>query len=63
MSQQQLKLLSTTIPEKTRPEKSFVQLEGELTQEQLEAIALRIWQWERREPQRDDGENSGGSYV
>ncbi len=32
-----LKLLAT--PEKTRPAKPFVQVEGKLTEEQLEAIA------------------------
>ena len=35
MFKPKLKLLSTTIPEKTRPEKSFVQLEGELTPSEL----------------------------
>ena len=35
MSQQKLKLLATTTPEKPRPQPPFVQL----TQEQLEAIA------------------------
>ncbi len=35
MSQQKLKLLATTTPEKPRPQQPFVQL----TQEQLEAIA------------------------
>ena len=40
MSQQKRdKLTVTTLPEKTYPQQSFVQLEGKLTPEQLEAIA------------------------
>ena len=40
MSQQQReKLTATTTQEKIRHAKTFVQVEGELTQEQLEAIA------------------------
>ncbi len=38
MSQPKLKLLAA--PDKTRPAKPFVQVEGELTEAQLEAIAL-----------------------
>ena len=37
--QKREKLTATTVPEKPRPQQSFVQLEGKLTQEQLEAIA------------------------
>ena len=33
------KFTATTTPEKSRPEKPFVQAEGELTEAQLEAIA------------------------
>ena len=33
------KFTATTIPDKTHPEKPFVQLEGKLTEAQLEAIA------------------------
>ena len=32
------KCTATVTPEKTRPEKPFVQVEGELTEAQLEAI-------------------------
>ncbi len=39
MSRQKRKLLATVTPEKPRPEKPFVQIEGELTQTQLEVIA------------------------
>ncbi len=39
MFKQQLKLLATVTPEKTRQQKPFVQVEGKLTEEQLEAIA------------------------
>ena len=39
MSKQKLKLLATTVPKKPRPQKPFVQMEGKLTQAQLEAIA------------------------
>ncbi len=39
MSKQKRKLLATVTPEKPRQEKSFVQVEGELTEAQLEAIA------------------------
>ncbi len=40
MSQQQPeKLTATTTPEKNCQDKPFVQVEGELTEEQLEAIA------------------------
>ncbi len=38
MFKPKLKLLAT--PEKTRQEKPFVQVEGKLTEAQLEAIAL-----------------------
>ena len=37
--QQQEKLTANVIPEKTHPEKPFIQVEGKLTQAQLEAIA------------------------
>ena len=33
------KFTASAAPEKTRPEKSFVQLEGKLTEAQLEEIA------------------------
>ena len=33
------KLTVITVPEKLKPQSSFVQIEGKLTQEQLEAIA------------------------
>ncbi len=33
------KLTTTATPEKTRPEKPFFQVEGELTEAQLEVIA------------------------
>ena len=39
MSKQQLKLPASTTPEKPHQQKPFVQVEGELTEEQLEAIA------------------------
>ncbi len=39
MSKQKLKLLARTTPEKPRHDKPLVQIEGKLTQEQLEAIA------------------------
>ena len=39
MSKQKPKLLATVTPEKTPPEKSLVQVEGKLTEAQLEAIA------------------------
>ena len=40
MSQQKPdKFTATIVLEKLRPQQSFVQLEGKLTQEQLEAIA------------------------
>ena len=39
MSKQKLKLLATTIPEKSCHDKPLVQVERELTQAQLEAIA------------------------
>ena len=39
MFKQQLKLLATATPEKPRTEKPLVQVEGELTKAQLEAIA------------------------
>ena len=39
MSKQKLKLLATTTPEKPRPQQPLVQLEGKLTEEQLEEIA------------------------
>ena len=39
MSKQKLKLLATTTPEKPSQQKLFVQVEGELTEEQLEVIA------------------------
>ncbi len=39
MSKQKRKLLATATPEKTRQEQSLVQLEGKLTEAQLEAIA------------------------
>ena len=39
MFKQQLKLLATVTPEKTRQQKPFVQVEGKLTEAQLEAIA------------------------
>ena len=39
MSQQREKFTATTTSEKPRPQQSFVQLEGELTEAQLEAIA------------------------
>ena len=38
MSKQQLKLLASITPKNTRQEKPFVQVEGKLTEEQLEAI-------------------------
>ena len=38
--QKQEKLTATTTLEKSRHDNSFVQLEGKLTEEQLEAIAL-----------------------
>ncbi len=37
--QKREKLTATTVPEKPQLPQSFVQLEGKLTQEQLEAIA------------------------
>ena len=37
--QKREKLTTTATPEKTRPEKPFFQVEGELTEAQLEAIA------------------------
>ncbi len=37
--QKREKLTTTTVPEKPQPQQSFVQLEGKLTEEQLEAIA------------------------
>ena len=39
MSKQQLKLLATVTPEKPRQEKSLVQVEGKLTEEELKAIS------------------------
>ena len=36
---QREKLTARTTPEKPRPQQPFVQIEGKLTQEQLEAIA------------------------
>ena len=39
MFKQKLKLLARTTPEKSRPQQSFVQIEGKLTEAQLEAIA------------------------
>ncbi len=39
MSKQKRKLLATATPEKTPQDKTFVQVEGKLTEEQLEAIA------------------------
>ena len=39
MFRQQLKLLATVTPEKPRQDKPFVQIEGELTEAQLEVIA------------------------
>ena len=39
MFKQKLKLLATTTPKKTGRQKPFVQVERELTEEQLEAIA------------------------
>ena len=39
MSKQQLKLLARTTPEKPRHDKPFIQIEGKLTEAQLEAIA------------------------
>ena len=37
--QKREKLTVTTTPEKTHPQQPFVQVEGKLTEEQLEAIA------------------------
>ncbi len=37
--QQRVKLTASVTPEKTNPQKPFVQIEGELTEAQLEAIA------------------------
>ena len=43
MSQQQReKFTATTTPEKPCQDKPFIQVEGELTQEQLEAIAAGV---------------------
>ncbi len=42
MSKQKLKLLATVTPEKPSQQKLFVQVEGELTEEQLEAIAAGV---------------------
>ena len=39
LKQQRKKLTARTTPEKPRPQKSFIQLEGKLTEAQLEAIA------------------------
>ena len=39
MFKQKLKLLANVTPEKPRQEKPFVQVEGKLTEGQLEAIA------------------------
>ena len=39
MFKQQLKLLAIVTPEKPRQQKPLVQIEGKLTQAQLEAIA------------------------
>ncbi len=44
MSKQQLKLLVRTTPEKSRPQQPFIQIEGKLTEAQLEAIAGGIIQ-------------------
>ncbi len=37
--QKREKFPATATPEKTRPDKTFVQVEGKLTEEQLEVIA------------------------
>ena len=37
--QKREKLTVTTIPEKTHPQQPFIQVEGKLTEAQLEAIA------------------------